>query len=76
MGVRRLTPNECESLMGVPQDFTRLDDEGKEIADGPRYKMLGNSIVIQCVEWIARRMYPHLVEIDSKPQKKEKRNKQ
>lgn len=44
--LRRLTPLECERLMGFPDNWT------KGFKDTIRYKMLGNSIVIPCVEWI------------------------
>ena len=56
--VRRLTPRECERLMGLPDDFTRWRADGTEIADGPRYRMIGNGVVRQVVEWIGK----HLVE--------------
>jgi len=57
IGVRRLTPRECERLQGWPDDHTRWDSNGKEIADGPRYKMIGNGVaspvakyVCECIE--------------------------
>ncbi len=60
MQVRRLTPRECERLQGFPDDWTRWgrtkDGEIKEIADGPRYKMLGNAVTVQVAEWIGRRI--------------------
>lgn len=46
MSVRRLTPRECERLMGFPDDYTLIPWRGKpasECPDGPRYKALGNS---------------------------------
>ena len=46
--IRRLTPRECERLMGLPDDWTALPGA----ADSPRYRALGNSVVIQCVEYI------------------------
>lgn len=52
--VRRLTPRECERLSGLPDDFTRWDYEGKELADGPRYKLLGNAWCVPQAEWLAR----------------------
>lgn len=55
-GVRRLTPRECERLQGLPDDWTRWDADGKEIKDGPRYRMIGNGVAVPCVEWIARRI--------------------
>ncbi len=52
--VRRLTPRECERLMGVPDDFTAIVYRGKPAADGPRYKALGNSQGANKMRWIAR----------------------
>lgn len=54
--VRLLTPKECERLMGWPDDFTRWGYNGKEMADGPRYKMCGNGVVSNVAEWIGRRI--------------------
>lgn len=42
--------------MGFPRDWTRYGENGEEIADGPRYRMLGNSVAVPCVEWIGRRI--------------------
>jgi DNA (cytosine-5)-methyltransferase 1 len=53
---RRLTPRECERLQGFPDDWTRYADDGKEITDGPRYRMLGNAVTVNVAEWIARRI--------------------
>ena len=54
--VRRLTPRECERLMGWPDDFTRWREDGTEIADGPRYRLCGNGVVGTVSGWLARRM--------------------
>lgn len=48
--VRRLTPVECERLMGFPDGWT----EGG--SDTARYRALGNSVAVPCVEWIMRRI--------------------
>lgn len=48
--VRRLTPIECERLMGFPDGWT----EGG--SDSARYKALGNSVAVPVVEWIMKRM--------------------
>ncbi len=46
---RRLTPTECERLQGFPDGWT----EG--LADGPRYRMMGNAVTVHVIEWIGRR---------------------
>lgn len=53
---RRLTPRECERLQGFPDDWTRYADDGRAIADGPRYRMLGNAVTVNVAEWIGRRL--------------------
>jgi DNA (cytosine-5)-methyltransferase 1 len=54
--VRRLTPRECERLQGFPDDYTQVPHRGKPAADGPRYKALGNSMAVNCMRWIGRRI--------------------
>lgn len=60
MGVRRLTPTECERLMGWPDGHTSHgvtdDDKRVTMADGPRYRMCGNGVVSNVAEWIGKRM--------------------
>jgi DNA (cytosine-5)-methyltransferase 1 len=56
MQVRRLTPRECERLMGWPDDHTLVPYRGKPMSDGPRYKIIGNGWALPCVSWIARRI--------------------
>ena len=55
-GVRRLTPLECERLMGWPDDHTRWTMGGHQIADAHRYRMCGNGVVAPVAEWIAHRL--------------------
>ena len=55
-GVRRLTPMECERLMGWPDDWTRWTAGGKEIADSHRYRMAGNGVVASVAEWLGHRI--------------------
>jgi len=57
--VRRLTPLECERLMGWNDDHTRYTDTGKEQADSNRYKQCGNGVAAPVARWIAG----HLKEI-------------
>ena len=54
--VRRLTPLECERLMGLPDGYTDVPYRGKPAADGPRYKALGNGFTANSARWIARRI--------------------
>ncbi len=49
--IRRLTPLECERLMGYPDNWT----EG--LSDTQRYKTLGNGIVSKVVEEVVRRLF-------------------
>ena len=48
--IRRLTPLECERLQGYPDHFTDLPGA----SDSARYRALGNSVSIPCVEYIMR----------------------
>ena len=57
--VRRLTPRECERLMGFPDDWTRIPYRGKpanECPDTPRYKAIGNSMAVPVMRWIGERI--------------------
>ena len=46
--VRRLTPLECERLQGFPDGWTDIPDA----SDTARYKALGNSVAVPCVETV------------------------
>ena len=50
--IRRLTPLECERLQGFPDGWTDLSGA----SDSARYKALGNSVAIPCVEFIMSRI--------------------
>jgi DNA (cytosine-5)-methyltransferase 1 len=54
--VRRLTPRECERLQGFPDNFTLVPYRKGMMADGPRYKALGNSMAVPVVRWIGERI--------------------
>ena len=54
--VRRLTPTECERVMGFPDDWTRYAADGREISDSARYRMLGNACPPMFANMIAWRM--------------------
>jgi DNA (cytosine-5)-methyltransferase 1 len=53
MAVRRLTPLECERLMGWPDDHTRYKADGIEQADTHRYKQCGNGVATPVARWVA-----------------------
>ena len=50
--IRRLTPLECERLQGFPDGWTDIPSA----SDSARYKALGNSVAIPCVEFIMGRI--------------------
>lgn len=50
--IRRLTPIECERLMGFPDNYTLLD----KATDTARFKAIGNSWAIPVVQWIAKQI--------------------
>ena len=47
--IRRLTPLECERLMGFPDHWTECEG----VSETQRYKMLGNSIIVNVIDLIA-----------------------
>ena len=56
--IRRLTPIECERLMGLPDNWLKygIDEKGNkfEISDSQKYKMAGNGVVVNVVEEIIK----------------------
>ena len=50
LGVRRLTPTECERLQGFPDGWT----EG--FSDSARYKMMGNAVTVSVARYLANRI--------------------
>ena len=53
--VRRLTPTECERLMGFPDNYLAID--GEKTPDSPRYKACGNSWGVNCAAWVTKRIH-------------------
>lgn len=53
---RRLTPIECERLMGWPDNHTLNRENGKTNDNGTRYKMCGNGVVAPVAKWIAKQL--------------------
>lgn len=59
VGVRRLTPMECERLQGFPDNYTAIPYKKKpadRCPDGPRYKAIGNSMAVNCMNYLGRRI--------------------
>ena len=50
--IRRLTPLECERLQGFPDGWTDIHGA----SDSTRYKALGNSVAIPCVDFVMKCM--------------------
>ena len=56
--IRRLSPLECERLMGFPDNYTDILNARKTM----RYQATGNSWVVPVVRWIGRRICEHLLD--------------
>ena len=54
--LRKLTPIECERLQGFPDNWTKYGVDGKEISDTQRYKMCGNAVTVDVIEYIAKNL--------------------
>ncbi|MDE7433020.1 MAG: DNA cytosine methyltransferase [Lachnospiraceae bacterium] len=54
--VRRLTPKECERLMGFPDDYTNIAS-GIRVTN--RYQAIGNSWAVPVVSWVLNRVIAH-----------------
>lgn len=59
--IRRLSPLECERLMGFPDDYTYLATAKKT----NRYQAIGNSWAVPVVRWIGKRIIAHLDDKNS-----------
>ena len=58
--IRKLTPVECERLMGFPDNYTRIPFRGKTAENCPdshRYKAIGNSMAVPVMRWIGKRLF-------------------
>lgn len=51
--IRRLSPLECERLMGFPDNYTNIKDS----KNTPRYQAIGNSWAIPVVRWLGERIF-------------------
>jgi len=50
IGIRFITPLECERLQGFPDNWTDI------CSDTQRYKQLGNAVTVNVIEWLGRRI--------------------
>jgi DNA (cytosine-5)-methyltransferase 1 len=62
-GYRRLTPIELERLNGFPDEWSRLNSDGKIVTDAKRAFFMGNALVIGLIEQVGKVL---AVEIKSK----------
>jgi site-specific DNA-cytosine methylase len=56
--VRRLSPLECERLMGWDDFHTLHRADGKTNSDTTRYRMCGNGVASPVAQWIAEQIRP------------------
>ncbi|MFD2054221.1 DNA cytosine methyltransferase [Mesorhizobium calcicola] len=54
--VRYLLPVECERLQGFPDGWTDVPFRGRQAADTPRYRAVGNSMAVPCMRFIGERL--------------------
>jgi DNA (cytosine-5)-methyltransferase 1 len=54
--LRRLSPLECERLMGFPDNYTKID--GAKVTS--RYQAVGNSWAVPVVRWLGARIQEHI----------------
>lgn len=54
--VRKLTPIECERLMGLPDEYTNIEFKGKPASDSRRYKAIGNGMAVPCSDFVLSRI--------------------
>jgi len=66
LGVRKLTPVECERLQGFPDNYTRIAFRGRSAENCPdthRYAAVGNSWAVPVIRWLGARMKTAIEEI-------------
>jgi DNA (cytosine-5)-methyltransferase 1 len=58
--VRRLSPIECERLMGWPDNHTLYRADGKKNPETVRFKMCGNGVATPVARWVGEQIRPLL----------------
>lgn len=54
--VRKLTVIECERLMGLPDNWTNIEFNGKPASDSRKYKAIGNGMAVPCSDFVLSRI--------------------
>ena len=57
--IRRISPLECERLMGFPDNYTYLPSAKKT----NRYQAIGNSWAVPVVKWIGKRLIAYTTDV-------------
>ena len=57
IGLRKLTPCECERLQGFPDDWTKYGKDDELISDTQRYKCCGNAVTTNVITAIVDEMF-------------------
>lgn len=60
--IRRFTPLECERLMGIPDNYTKVNGN----SDTNRYQAVGNSWAVPVVKWIGERINEYSLNDNNK----------
>ena len=60
--IRRLSPLECERLMGFPDNYTEIETA----KNTTRYQAVGNSWAVPVIKWIGNRLKEYNVESSDK----------
>ena len=56
--IRRLTPLECERLMGLPDNYTLV----KGNSDTNRFQAIGNSWAVPVIKWIGEKIFLNILK--------------
>jgi len=57
LGIRKLTPLECERLQGLPDNFTKYYANGNLVSDSERYERCGRTVTIPVIKAIGEKLY-------------------
>lgn len=60
--IRRLSPLECERLMGFPDNYTQIKTAKNTI----RYQAIGNSWAVPVIKWVGTRLKEYNTQIEDK----------